>query len=620
MVQSRSNRTTLSSSVRINPLNRLHLRYVTWGALPYLAITTSLGLLGIAFAYRASYDGATWAGLGRWLGLACMFLPVAARLLMRGPSRAERVGLLGLLSIGFYLVKILYSPFDFKFVDELQHWRTAADLLTTGQLFTYNYSLPLSPFYPGLEIITTALVNVTGLHVVTAGLMVVGASKVLFILALYLFYEHVSRSAYVASLGALVAMTNPHFLIFSSSFAYQSLALPLAVLALLLLAKLTRLEGRAFDLTLAASVFVIFAVITTHHVTAFMLLAFLGLWAVVAMFVRRSDSAPERTKERLVAGSSLVIGVTLLSLWITFVAVSTSAYLSQPLLDAFKDVLEFMWRDADAPLLRTPNPLHELIISAVTVVLFSCALLYGLWVAFRRYRHNALALALGLGSLSYFVSVALRFSGQGAELSGRLWSFVFVALAFTVALGFAWLRRTAPNLAYPLQLLTLTVFFLGSVTAGYPAAFSRLPGSYLPSAFERSVEAQGVSVALWSRQLGEGQRIATDFTNQALLNTYGDQNAVRTLTDAMSAPTLTPEVWEDLKTEAVDYVLTDFRLTEALPKTGYYFDPSDVSTFVYEDPLPRGSFEKFMTPGSDLLLDAGDLKLFDIRSLYELQE
>jgi hypothetical protein len=198
---------------------------------------------------------------------------------------------------------------------------------------------------------------------------------------------------------------------------------------------------------------------------------------------------------------------------------------------------------------------------------------------------------------------------------------VFIALAFTVALGFAWLRRQlTPSVAYPLQLLTLTVFFLGSITAGYPAVFSRLPGHYLPAALERSVEAEGVSVALWSRQLGSGQRIAADFTNQALLNTYGGQNAVRTVTSAMSVPVMSQEVWQDLGARDIAYILTDLRLTKALPEVGFYFDSSDQVTQRYIDPLPVAALEKFMTPGSDLLLDAGDLKLFDIRSFREPQE
>ncbi len=629
MVQSRPNRSTRNRpTANSHLLKSVHVRYVSWGALPYLALTMSLGLLVIAFAYRTAYDGAAWAGLGRWLGLTLMFVPVAARLLLRDVSRAERIGLLVLLTLGFYLVKVVYSPLEFKFVDELQHWRTAADILTTGQLFTHNPSLPLSPLYPGLEIITAALVNVSGLHLVTAALVIVGMAKLLFILALFLFYEHVGKSTYVAGLAALIAMTNPHFLVFGSSFAYQSVALPLAVLALLLLAKLTKLEGRTFDLTLAASLLVMFAVITTHHVTAFMLLALLGLWLVVSLFVRntkdviknRSDTK-DRAKERLVAGSSLLLGFTFLSLWTTFVAVSTSAYLSQPLFQAFQDLLGFVWRDQATSVFRSSSPRHELVISGLTVILFSLASLYGLWVAFRKQRGNVLTITLALGSLSYFASIALRFSGQGAELSGRMWSFVFIALAFTVALGFAWLRRQLRSgVAYPLQLLTLTVFFLGSVTAGYPATFSRLPGGYLPSAFERSVEAEGVSAALWTQKLGTNQRIATDFTNQALLNTYGGQNAVRTLTNALSAPVFTKEVWQDLKAEGADYVLTDMRLTEALPQSGYYFDPSDSTQFVYKTPLPAAAFEKFMIPGSDLILDAGNLKLFDLRSFNELQE
>jgi hypothetical protein len=612
MIQSRPG----PNSFNVQPFSRIHRRYVSWGALPYLSVTTALGLLTIAFAYQAAYAGAAWAGLGRWLGLALMFVPVAARLLTRRATRTERVSLLVMLTVAFYLVKVLYSPLEYKFVDELQHWRTAADMVTTGQLFNYNYSLPLSPLYPGLEILTTALMNISGLSLVNAGFVMVGIAKLLFILALFLLYEHVSKSTYVAALGALIAMTNPHFLVFGSSFAYQSVGLPLAVLTLLLLAKLTKLSGRMFDLTLLASLLALFVVITTHHVTAFMLLAFFGLWTLVALFSHSRTTA----NERLVAGTALAVGFTLLTLWTTFVAVSTSSYLAQPLFTAFSDMLGFIWRDGDAGGFKSSSPRHELVISATTVLLFSCAALYGLWVALRQFRGNILTLTLALASLSYFVSIALRFSGQGAELSGRMWSFVFIALAFTVALGFAWLRRFYPQRAYALQLVTLTVFFLGSITAGYPAAFSRLPGTYQPAAFERSIEAEGVSAALWSRQLGSGQRVATDFTNQALLNTYGGQNAVRTVTSAMSATELNREVWLELKQQDISYVLTDARLSEALPESGYYFDPGDQQTIVYSEPLPIAASEKFMTPGSDLLLDAGKLKLYDIRSLREPQE
>jgi hypothetical protein len=468
--------------------------------------------------------------------------------------------------------------------------------------------------------------NVSGLSLVNAGFVIVGLAKLLFILALFLLYEHVSKSTYVAALGALIAMTNPHFLVFGSSFAYQSVALPLAVLTLLLLAKLTKLSGRMFDITLLASLLALFVVVTTHHVTAFMLLAFFGLWTLVALFSRTAqtssgtDSSIGNGTERLVAITALAVGFTFLTLWTTFVAVSTSSYLSQPLFTAFSDVLGFIWRDGDASGFKSSSPRHELFISAATVLLFSCAALYGLYVAIRQFRGNILTLVLAVASLSYFVSIALRFSGQGAELSGRMWSFVFIALAFTVALGFAWLRRFYPRRAYALQLVTLTVFFLGSITAGYPAAFSRLPGSYQPAAFERSIEAEGVSVALWSRELGKGQRIATDFTNQALLNTYGGQNAVRTVTGAMSATDLNREVWLELKQQDISYVLTDARLSEALPESGYYFDPSDGQTLTYSEPLPVAASEKFMTPGADLLLDAGKLKLYDLRSLNEPQE
>ena len=37
--------------------------------------------------------------------------------------------------MGLYLVKLLHSPLSFTFSDELQHWRTAGDIIESGYLF-----------------------------------------------------------------------------------------------------------------------------------------------------------------------------------------------------------------------------------------------------------------------------------------------------------------------------------------------------------------------------------------------------------------------------------------------------------------------------------------------------
>ena len=75
------------------------------------------------------------------------------------------MGLVMVFTVSEYLVTICYSPAAFTYADELSHWRTTVNILHTGKLFTANYVLPISPHYPGLEVLTSALVSVTGLSV-----------------------------------------------------------------------------------------------------------------------------------------------------------------------------------------------------------------------------------------------------------------------------------------------------------------------------------------------------------------------------------------------------------------------------------------------------------------------
>ena len=63
-------------------------------------------------------------------------------------------------------------------------------------------------------------------------MIVVGAARVLMMLALFLLYERACGDSRLAGVGALVYAANPGFLFFDAQFAYESLALPLAVFTL----------------------------------------------------------------------------------------------------------------------------------------------------------------------------------------------------------------------------------------------------------------------------------------------------------------------------------------------------------------------------------------------------
>jgi Gpi18-like mannosyltransferase len=57
------------------------------------------------------------------------------------------------------------------------------------------------------------------------------------ILSLFLFYEQVTRSSRMAGMATLIYMANPHFLFFDAIYSYETLALPLALFMLYILAR-----------------------------------------------------------------------------------------------------------------------------------------------------------------------------------------------------------------------------------------------------------------------------------------------------------------------------------------------------------------------------------------------
>ena len=194
-----------------------------------VAVTAATGVLLVAAAYTAGRLGhaESWANRTYWLGQVLVLLPTSARLLSRRVlTTAETLALITILTVAEYLIWVCYSPAGFTFVDELEHWRSTTNILQTGSLSTVNYLLPISPHYPGLEEVTSALASVTGLSVFVSGLIVAGVAHLLFVYVLYLLFREISSSYRVASVAVLVYASNSHFASFDSMFIYQTLALP----------------------------------------------------------------------------------------------------------------------------------------------------------------------------------------------------------------------------------------------------------------------------------------------------------------------------------------------------------------------------------------------------------
>jgi hypothetical protein len=592
------------------------------GALPAISVVAAVGVFLVALADSGSRDGARWSPSLFWLGVLLVITPVAARLLTAAAARRERLGLVVLLGSALYLLKVAYSPVALVIPDELIHLFNVNEVLRNQHLFTPNSLLPATAFYPGLASVTAALVSLTGLTPPQAGLVVIGAGRLVLMLALFLLIEQVSRSSRVAGIAAALYCANPNFLLFDADFAYESLALPLAAMVLFLAARRAdaRTAREGIGLTVVA-LLALFAVIVTHHLTAYVLV--LALWAAVVLaLVRGRKSLLE------VGGSPIdlaLVGSVAVVVWLGLVANSTVGYLS-PVLGGAVDAAGGVIGGQGAVRLLfqattgSAAPLGEQLLGFGSVVLIVLGLPFGLYqLRQERRRASAFALLLALAALAWLPVQGLRFTQAGWETANRSSEFLFIGLGFVLAI--ALVARASSRLAIGLGAAYLTAVFLGGVaTAWRPDV--RLPRPFLLAASNGAlVEPAGVTVARWTRDvLGRGQSIATDPTNAELLLAYAEQRPATTAAHGIRAmlysATVDDSTREILAYAQARYVLVDRRLNSWDHLIGVYprgglGDAADPPRLF--DPSVYGKFDT--QPTVSRLLDAGDIVLYDVEAL-----
>jgi hypothetical protein len=635
----------------------------SWGWLPTLSLTSAVGVFLVALAFNMGRVASPWSEPLFWFSLLVLFLPIAWRLFSAGPARRERIALLIVLGIALYFVKFLQYPLYFAYFDEFIHLRTAYDIVASEHLFHPNPILSISPFYPGLEIATSALSSVTGLSLFASGIVLIGVVRLVFVLALYLFYEHISNSVRVAGIATVLYMANPGFLFSDSGFAYESLALALAVFVLFALAlRCWGPAGRQRGLTLAIWLGLGVLVIT-HHMTSYLLIAFLLLWTVtwmVTSFHRNRDQKDQRPSEKTLEASSRLSlklfsrrlsrgmsrpfqaafqigpgGVALLSLvlsaaWLKFTGDLTVGYLTPYLTTAGNQLAQIltgegtirrMFYDGSGYVL----PLWERVMAYASVALILLGLPFGLFQIWRHHRTNATILALAGGALAYPTSLALRLTLSGAEISERSSEFVFLGVAFVLAIGATkfWLSR-ARNWRHSVMIIGLVgVIFVGQIVTGNGQSWARIPGPYLVVADQRSIEPEGIAAAKWADSyLGSGHRIATDRINMLLMATYGNEwvvvasNAKVSPSWVFYSPQVGPNVEAILRYDRIQYLVVDRRLSTGLPRVGVYFDGEVPGPSLHAKPIDPAALAKFDgVQNVSRVFDSGDIVIYDIEAI-----
>jgi hypothetical protein len=593
----------------------------SWGWLPVICLLMALGALLLSIAGELSRTGSSLGIPLYWIALILIFAPSAVRFTSSDVSLAEGVGLIIILSIGTYLPSYLQSPITFRGFDEFLHWRTVYDILQTHTLFTPNSMLPVSPYYPGLENVTAALVSLTGMDIIATGAILLLTARLIMLLGLFLLFEHLSGSVRIAGIGTLVYLGSSTFLYFDAQFGYESLALPLAIMVVFMLYIRGEHEKKWRPGWNILILITTFGVVATHHATTYMLITFILVWACIDIFFHLKHGV---TNNPIMMG---FLAFLMAAAWTATVAKLTIGYLTPFINDSLNSIYGVLAGTTQSRQLfvdsagRSAISLDKIFALASVLVLMA-GLVAGLLYWWTHYRKNPFATALVLVAIIYPALPVMRLSGGSWEMANRLSGFVFAGLAFIVALGFlrmpvniGWLKRSRQWLV----VAGLTIAFMGGVVAG-ASPDARLPQPYRAAAGTRSIENQGILTADWARAvLGANNRIAGDRTMTNLLGSYGAQRMISDLNDHVSISgifvnyDLTPSNRQIIKDVDIRYLVVDTRITQAVSTLGYYFESWEQLIFPFAPPINRFALEKFdYIPGVSRIYDSGDIYLYDV--------
>jgi hypothetical protein len=432
-----------------------------------------------------------------------------------------------------------------------------------------------------------------------------------------------------------VYAVSAHFTVFNSTFAYQTLALPLALAAVALIAR-ARWACDPRPLLVGATVCLV-AVAMTHHVTSWLTTLFLAVWALA------ERGGPAR--RRVVYGAVIAVATT--TGWAMIQWSLLQDYFGPVIDDVFSQLSSGDRRKPFSDPAGYATPAWERILLlyyalAITLVVGLLLLSYARAVRERRLRHctpssnsqrwEPRALLVFIAALIP-VTMAVRVMPNWAELGDRITSFLFFPFSLLVA-DFV-VRRFRPlpiqhsqsrprRLIRALQFLALllpTGVFVAGVLNGNGPEWARLPGPYLVCADNRSMDAETLAAVRWAGEvLPAGSRITGDRVSSILLASEADLWPV----DKDDQHELYPprlyfaEEWGPRESQLardlyLQYLYVDRRLAQELPHTGAYFYKGETAG---SPQLTQAELTKFDdVAGITEVYRHGPISIYDLRRL-----
>jgi len=609
----------------------LSLRWLLASTLPQAALLSAVGLAIQEAAYQLAARSGSDAAVQVlfFFGLMLVFVPCAGLLVRRDVPRSTRIAA-GLLMGGALLVsQWLPHPLLLAGYDELLHLTSLSHLVDGRHFFTPNTVMPVSPYYPGLELFTAGVHWMMGLSGLPSAFLVVLSARALLLVTLFLVVERIAHSDRVAGLAIALYIANPQFYSFDAQYAYETLAVALAITALhYALRAVDRPASRRRALLASTSALALLAI--THHITSWAML--LGLAAATAWLAVVGNRPAARVFFVLACLDALIIAG-----WTTFVAGKIGRYMGPMVRQAGDSLLRIVLREERAQTLfmqatGVRTPAWEVSLILVSVILWVGLLLAATFSgpSRRLLRQRRALWLLVVGAAGYALTLASHVSASAAVFGNRAPALVFFFVACWVAIW--WIRSGSfdRRRRVAVSVVILATLMMGGVLLGAGPDYARVPGPYLVAADERSIDSHAMAVAEWARaHLPPGTRIAADRDNSALLAAVADLTPVTQASGSVNvgplyfADELGPAQDQLVRLGRIRLLLVDRRLSSSLPNVGVYFESGETydSAIGTDRPqkLRREELDKFSAwRGAQQIYDNGPISIYDLSQLQGL--
>jgi hypothetical protein len=463
------------------------------------------------------------------------------------------------------------------------------------------------------------LIRLTGLPVIAGMSLAVLICRLLFVLAIYHGSLDVTRSYRRASLMVIFYAASPQFYFFDSLFAYETMALTLAVGGLVILNRALRDESaRARKPLLLVATVALLASVVSHHATSWITVVFLIGWTATS----------NRTNRRTLAYITALMAAAVI-FW-TALSINQLAPYMGPIFKAIADQIlssigrVHLFKDAAGE----ANPAWQRDILILYALLATGAALTGGFIVLRRARRDrryTLAF-VALLSIAYPATLASHFVASTTFYGDRASDFLALPVALCCSLvvrnpiDALQLRKDSARIYFVSLAGTAALAFLGGVIMSSGPSWNLLPGKYLVEADSHAQDPETLAAVRWAAaHLPPGSRVIADRVPANLLAAEARMWPIKGPEDGFDpAPIYFSKTWQpDLDTIIrgldIQYIYVDVRLATSLPHEGFYIFENETAKPTL---LSRAALTKFgSVRGLSIVYHHGPVTIYDTAGL-----